>query len=165
MRVIHHVLTIETDPRPECYDITDEVRGVLADSALQDGILLVYSPHTTCSVLIQEDSVDTTFNGTKFIMQDLFDVFDRVVPRCVKEGQYLHPGPKCAEHCVNNLDEPLPFTLNTDAHLRSVIMGRSETIPVVGGQLQLGEHGTVYFADFDGTRPRDRTVQIQIIGQ
>ena len=61
--------------------------------------------------------------------------------------------------------EPHPYTLNTDAHLRSCVMGRSESIPIVAGAVQLGEFGCIYFADFDGTRPRDRVVQVQVVGE
>ena len=57
------------------------------------------------------------------------------------------------------------WSLNTDAHLRSVIMGRSETVPVVDGNMILGEFGRIYFADFDQVRARKRVVQIQIMGE
>jgi len=124
----------------------------------------VFSPHTTCSVIIQEDSRDRTLNNILFLFQDLLDIFDAVIPRCEKEGQYLHPGPKCVDHSVNVIGETEAETLNTDAHLRSAIMGRSESIPLLEGNLQLGQHGNVFFADFDGTRTRTRTVHVQIVG-
>jgi secondary thiamine-phosphate synthase enzyme len=165
MTVHHEKIHLQTPVRPSFHDVSEQVKAAVARSGVRNGIVVVYSQHTTCSVLIQEDSIDTTFGGTKFIMQDLLDVFDRLVPVCTKEGQYLHPGPKCAEHSVNVIDEPLPYTLNTDGHLRSCIMGRSESIPIVGGEVQLGEFGCVYFADFDGTRPRDRIVQVQVVGE
>ena len=55
--------------------------------------------------------------------------------------------------------------LNTDGHLRSVIFGRSESIVIVDGKLDMGQFGHIYFVDFDKTRVRDRQVQIQIIGE
>ena len=55
--------------------------------------------------------------------------------------------------------------MNSDALLRSVIMGRSETVPVVDGNMILGEFGRIYFADFDQVRARKRVVQIQIMGE
>jgi len=61
-------------------------------------------------------------------------------------------------------EEPA-WTLNTDAHLRSALIGRSESIPIVQGKLELGEHGRIYFADFDGTRPRMRIVRVQVVGE
>ncbi len=54
---------------------------------------------------------------------------------------------------------------NTDAHLRSALVGRSETVVLVDGKLDLGEYGFLYFIDFDQTRARRRTVQVQIIGE
>jgi len=161
----HESFTIQTEARPEFHDVTGRVQEIVARSGAKEGIAVVFSQHTTCSVIIQEDSIDTTYNGTKFLMQDLLDVFERLIPQCRKEGQYLHPGPKCAEHCVNDVHEPLPFTLNTDAHLRSSIIGRSESIPIVNGELQLGEFGRIYFADFDGTRARERIVRVQVVGE
>ena len=165
MVVKHEFFTLHTEHRPSFYDITRQVKEIVGASSVKEGIVVVFSQHTTCSVLIQEDSIDTTFNGTKFVLQDLLDIFDRIIPLCKKEGQYLHPGPKCADHCVNEIDEPLPYTLNTDAHLRSCIMGRSETLPIVSGEVQLGEFGCIYFADFDGTRERDRVVRVQVLGE
>ena len=57
------------------------------------------------------------------------------------------------------------WSLNTDAHLRSVLLGRSESIPVVDGSRELGEFGRIYFADFDGVRQRDRTVHFMVVGE
>ena len=57
------------------------------------------------------------------------------------------------------------MSLNTDAHLRSVLIGRSESIPVIDGKLELGQFGYIYLADFDQTRERERTVIVQIVGE
>jgi len=165
MTAYHEIVILQTDPRPEFYDVTDNVKEIVSRSGVQEGIAVVYSQHTTCSVIIQEDSYDTTFKGTKFVLQDLLDVFEKIIPTCRKEGQYLHPGPKCAEYCEKVINEPLPYTLNTDAHLRSSMIGRSESIPINQGKLQLGEFGRIYFADFDGTRARERTVHVQVVGE
>jgi thiamine phosphate synthase YjbQ (UPF0047 family) len=165
MAVHHEVFELSTDARPEAYDVSDRVKEIVAHSGIRNGIVVVFSQHTTCSVIIQEDSYDTTFNGTRFLIQDLMDVFENIIPKCRKEGQYLHPGPKCAEYCVTQLDEPLPFTLNTDAHLRSCMLGRSESIPIVEGEVITGEYGKIYFVDFDSTRPRQRHVHVQVVGE
>jgi secondary thiamine-phosphate synthase enzyme len=164
MSVFHHRFQIETDPRPEFYDVTGETIAAIARSGIRDGIVVVYSQHTTCSVIIQEDSLDETFNGTKFVFQDMLDILEGLIPTCRKEGQYMHPGPKCVEYSVNVVQEAKAWTLNTDAHLRSALIGRSESIPLVDGKLELGEHGKIYFADFDGTHGRTRQVHVQIVG-
>ena len=164
MATYHESFEIETEHWPSFHDVSERVKKGVSISGIQNGIAVVYSQHTTCSVIIQEDSRDTTYNGTKFIFQDLLDVLDVVIPQCQKEGQYMHPGPKCVDHSVNVVGETPAQTLNTDGHLRSSLMGRSESIPIVEGVLLLGEHGNIYFADFDGTRPRKRVVRVQVVG-
>jgi thiamine phosphate synthase YjbQ (UPF0047 family) len=164
MTTHHEAFEIDTEHRPSFHDVTDQVHEAISRSNINNGIAVVYSQHTTCSVIIQEDSLDTTLNGTRFIFQDLLDILDGLIPACQKEGQYLHPGPKCVEHSVNVVREEPAWTLNTDAHLRSSLIGRSESIPLVEGALILGEHGRIYFADFDGTRPRRRVVRVQVVG-
>jgi len=163
--VYHQAFEIETPAMPYFHDVSDQVRAAVAASGVRNGIVVVYSQHTTCSVLIQEDSIDETLRGTKFLLQDLLNILDGLIPVCTREGQYLHPGPKCVEHSVEEAGEAPAWTLNTDAHLRGCLMGRSETIPILDGRVELGEFGHIYFADFDGTRPRTRTVHIQVVGE
>jgi thiamine phosphate synthase YjbQ (UPF0047 family) len=115
--------------------------------------------------MIQEESHDTTYNGTKYLLQDLLDVFQVLIPQCRREGQYLHPGPQHIVYATEELGESPVWSLNTDAHLRSCLMGRSETIPLVQGKLELGQFGQIYFIDFDGTRARKRTVRVQVVGE
>lgn len=76
----------------------------------------------------------------------------------------MHPGPKLTEFSKEH-GEDKPETLNTDGHLRSMFMGRSETIVIVEGKLDLGKFGHIYFIDFDQTRGRKRQIQVQIIGE
>lgn len=163
--VIHEIIGIQSDRRPTFHDITDQIAEIINRSEIQNGSVLVYSQHTTCSVLIQEQSDDVTYYGTQLILQDLVNVLSQLIPTCQAEGQYLHPGPKHIEIAARERGEEAFWSLNTDAHLRSVIMGRSETIPIVDGQLILGEFGRVYFADFDQVRARNRMVHIQMIGE
>jgi secondary thiamine-phosphate synthase enzyme len=164
MAVYHDTFKIQSDRRPTFHDVTTEVEEVLKKSNIKNGILLVFSQHTTCSVLIQEASDDLNYWGTDFLMQDLVNVLESIIPTCRTEGQYLHPGPK---HIVAGAsrNELASWSLNTDAHLRSVIMGRSQSIPIVDGAMTLGEFGRIYFADFDQVRARERTVRVQIVGE
>jgi thiamine phosphate synthase YjbQ (UPF0047 family) len=165
LAVYHEFFTIQTDPWPAFYDVTDQVKAIVSRSGVKEGIAVVFSQHTTCSVMIQEESHDTTLSGMKFLLQDLLNVFDGLIPVCKHEGQYLHPGPKHVQYAVEELGESPAWALNTDAHLRSSLMGRSETIPILAGKLELGEFGQIYFIDFDGVRHRERTVRVQIIGE
>jgi secondary thiamine-phosphate synthase enzyme len=162
MPVYHASFKIQSDRRPTFHDVTDQVQGVLKKSGIKDGILVVFSQHTTCSVMIQEASDDINHWGTELLMQDLVSVLENIIPTCRTEGQYLHPGPKHIEAAAGRNELPA-WSLNTDAHLRSILMGRSESIPVVDGKLELGEFGRIYFADFDQVRARERTVRVQIV--
>ena len=76
----------------------------------------------------------------------------------------MHPGPELTEFAFS-IGESKLECLNTDAHLRSVLLGRSESIVIIDGKLDLGQFGHIYFADFDKTRVRDRVVQVQILGE
>jgi secondary thiamine-phosphate synthase enzyme len=165
MAVYHEFFEIETDPKPSFFDVTDQVKEIVARSGVKDGIAVVYSQHTTCSVMIQEESHDTTYDGTKYLLQDLLDIFQALIPQCRKEGQYMHPGPQHIAYTTGVLGEEAVWSLNTDAHLRSCIMGRSESIPIIQGELELGEFGQVYFIDFDGVRARKRIVRVQVVGE
>jgi secondary thiamine-phosphate synthase enzyme len=156
---------IQSDTRPTFHNVTGEVRQFALETGIQNGILVVYSQHTTCSVVIQEQSDDTDYYGEQYLMQDMVNVLERMGPRCTTQGQYLHPGPKHIAIAEAERNEEARWSLNTDAHLRSVLLGRSVTIPVTDGVLQLGEFGVVYFADFDQVRARKRTVRISALGE
>ena len=151
--------------RVRFFDVTSYAMEALRESSVRNGILVAYSQHTSCSVFIQEDSEDKTFWDVPLVLQDMLNIFDKIVPLCVNEGQYLHPGPIHTENAVQLRNEQKAGLLNTDAHLRSVMLGRSESIPIVDGELNLGEFGRIYFADFDQTRDRDRCFRVQIVGE
>lgn len=165
MQIISESFKVQsTGMRPTFHTVTGKVRELVARSGIQSGICVIYSRHTTCAVIIDEDSFDKAYTGLTYLQQDLADVFERLIPTCRKEGQYMHPGPELTVFAAEH-GEDKPGTLNTDAHLRSSILGRSETIPIINGSLELGEFGHIYFVDFDHTRPRERNVIIQIIGE
>jgi len=165
MKTIRETLKlVSTGQRPTFHTVTDEVKEIVKQSGIQSGICVVYSRHTTCAVMIDEDSIDQSYTGLSYLQQDLTDVLEKIIPTCRKEGQYMHPGPEMAVFASEH-GEDKPGTLNTDAHLRSSIMGRSESIPIVDGELELGEFGHIYFVDFDHTRARERQVSVQLIGE
>ena len=146
------------------HNVTEQAKQTLAESGIRNGIVVVYSHHTTCSVITQECAFDLSMTGLETLQQDLVNVMEDVIPTQRSEGMYLHPGPKALafaeEHGEDNRG-----CHNTDAHLRSSIIGRSQTIVVEDGQMDLGEFGFIYFIDFDQTRARTRTVQIMVIGE
>jgi thiamine phosphate synthase YjbQ (UPF0047 family) len=165
MATFHESFEIETEAGPAFHDVTERVKKIVSRSSIRDGLAVVYSQHTTCSVMIQEESHDTTYYGIQYLFQDLLDILESLIPRCRKEGQYLHPGPEHIEYVVESLGELPIWSLNTDAHLRSCIFGRSESIPIIDGDLQLGEFGRVFFVDFDSVRARKRVARVQVLGE
>lgn len=146
------------------HNVTDLAKQTLQESGIQNGIVVVYSHHTTCSVITQECAFDLSMTGLETLQQDLINVMEDWIPTQRSEGMYLHPGQKALvfaeEHGEDNRG-----CHNTDAHLRSSVIGRSQTIVVEDGQMDLGEFGFIYFIDFDQTRARERTVQIMVIGE
>lgn len=165
MRVHHATIDIRSHARVTFHDITAEIAARLEGFRISSGLVVVVSPHTTCSVLIQEESHDTTHLGVEYLMQDLVDALRRVIPDCTAEGQYLHPGPEHIATATRERAEEAWWSLNVDAHLRSAILGRSESIPVIDGVLALGEFGRIYFADFDQMRARERRVLVTFMGE
>ena len=151
---------------PTFFDISDKIRKAIQNSGAKSGICVVYSHHTTCSIMIQELSHDKNYYGLEYLQQDICNVMEKLIPTCRSEGQYMHPGPKHIDFAMNEVGEVGEWTcLNTDAHLRSCIFGRSESIVIENGRPDLGEFGYVYMIDWDQVRERERMVQIQIIGE
>ncbi len=146
------------------HNVTAQVKEILSESKMQNGIAVIYSHHTTCSVITQECAFDMSMTGLETLQQDLVDVCERMVPTCSREGIYLHPGPKALKFAEEH-GEDARGCHNTDAHLISSIIGRSETIVVDDGALDLGDFGFIYFIDFDKTRARARTVDVMLIGE
>ena len=146
------------------HNVTQQTRDAVKKAGIKNGTVVVYSHHTTCAVITQECAFDMSMTGLETLQQDLVDVFEKLIPTCSREGIYLHPGPKAlifaAEH-----GEDARGCHNTDAHLISSILGRSETLVVANGEVDLGEFGFVYFVDFDKTRARKRTVQVVVMGE
>ena len=150
--------------RTAFHDVTQSVRDIIGRSGIRNGLVSVYSHHTTCCVITQECAFDKSMTGLETLQQDFVDVLDKLIPVCAREGMYLHPGPKALAFAEEH-GEDARGCHNTDAHLRSALVGRSETIPVIDGKMDLGEYGFIYFIDFDMTRGRERCVQVTVLGE
>ena len=164
MACYHDLCKIQSDRRPTFHDVTEQAMKCAQESGISNGLLTVFSQHTTCSVFIQEQSDDVNYWGTQFVLQDMVDGLSKIFPTCSTEGQYLHPGPLHIKIAGEERQEEAFWSLNTDAHLRSVLLGRSVCVPIIDGVLQLGEFGRIYFADFDQVRARERTVRFTMTG-
>lgn len=146
------------------HDVTDRVKEIYGKSGIKNGIVVVYSHHTTCSVITQECAFDKSMTGLETLQQDLVNVFENIIPTCRYEGMYLHPGKEALDFAEKHGEDNFGCH-NTDAHLRSSIIGRNVTLVAVDGEIDLGEFGRVHFIDWDQTRGRTRTVQVMVIGE
>jgi thiamine phosphate synthase YjbQ (UPF0047 family) len=166
MKLVRKSFEVQSEGgHPTFHNVTGSVKEFITESGVQTGLVVIYSPHTTCSVMIQECSHDKTYFGLEYLQQDMCNLMEKYIPTCRVENQYMHPGPKHVDF-GDSVGEPGPWTsLNTDAHLRSSIFGRSETVVVDHGKPDLGQFGYVYFIDWDQVRARKRRVQITVFGE
>ncbi len=126
-------MIIHTQKTQEMIDITSQVGEAVRRSGVQTGLCLVYVPHATAAIVINE-------NADPNVCQDILDALGRMVP----EGAWRH----------DRVDH------NAAAHIKATILGPGETIPVRGGGLRLGTWQSVMLVEFDG--PRDRTVIVEV---
>lgn len=124
---------VKTRSREELVDITEVVREALQSSASEVSAVMVFIPHTTAGVTINE-------NADPDVCTDIIAGLKRMVP--LEQG---------FRHCEGN----------SDAHLKASLMGSSVMVPVENGQLVLGTWQGIYLAEFDG--PRTRTVLVKTI--
>lgn len=157
---------------PSYINVTPQVREAIEKSGIQEGICVVISPHTTCGVFFEEFVHDYTEDGTEFLQVDLNDALSKIIPDHNSADQYTYPGPKHYEEVEKwpDAEAYLPggdrtALFNGDAHLRSTIIGSSQTFEVAEGKLGVGVTGYVYFVDFDRTHPRNRKCKVIVMGE
>ncbi|WP_337033810.1 secondary thiamine-phosphate synthase enzyme YjbQ [Paenibacillus illinoisensis] len=124
---------ISTSRRDEIKDITREVEQVVRNSGVQNGTVLVYCPHTTAGIAINE-------NADPDVKHDVLLRLDEVYP-------WEHPQYRHAEG-------------NTASHLKSITTGPSQTVIIHDGRLLLGRWQGIYFSEFDGPREREYFIKI-----
>lgn len=156
--------------RPTYHNITEQVRAIIAKSGIQNGLCVVQSPHTTCSVIFEEFVHDTDFNGDEFLQVDLNRILDRIVPRERTENmEYRYPGPKHVDFLMGLNDPQFPCDpatiLNGDAHIRGSLFGASESFILSDGAPLIGSVGYIYFVDWDQNRIRDRKCHVLVMGE
>ena len=164
-------LELETvQGRPSYHMITEQVKDAINKSNIANGICLVQTTHTTCSIYFDEYMHDKNYYDDDFLQVDLTNVLDKLIPRQQSENYpYLSPGPEHIAYGMKKTDPNYPAVkwtmLNTDGHLRSDFLGSSVTLGVKQHKLLLGSVGQIFFADFDQTRARKRKVEIIILGE
>jgi secondary thiamine-phosphate synthase enzyme len=140
-------LVLETRENIQFLDITDQVTEVVRSAGLREGVVTIYSRHTTAAVCIQEDE--------PLLLEDLRDFLHRSAPA---HDHYRHNDFRV--RTVHMHDDESP---NGHAHCLQLMLGTSESVPVFDGELQLGTWQRIFLVELDGPRPR-REVLVQALG-
>lgn len=126
--------TVNTASRSQMIDITDRVAKLVQQQRVEDGFVIVYVPHTTAACTIQE-------NADPDVQHDLLAKLEKLIPQM--ETYYQH-------------DEG-----NSDAHVKTSLVGNSVTVLIEHGKLMLGRWQGIYLVELDG--PRERRVMVKLI--
>jgi secondary thiamine-phosphate synthase enzyme len=122
---------VKTSKRNEMVEITGKVKEILKESKVKSGVLVVYNPHTTAGILINE-------NADPDVMNDMNNAFEELVP----DVNFAH------------------LEGNSDSHFKSIIVGKEKTLIIDDNELVLGTWDGIFFAEFDGPRSRKVFVKI-----
>src|SRR6202021_938196 len=127
-----HKIMVRTTRRTELKNVTAEIERLVRDSGIQAGVCHPYVPHTTAGVIVNEGYAPD-------VARDMEGAFDRLVP-----------------------DSPLfkHAEGNSDSHIKTALVGSSETIFIEKGRLPLGRWQVIFFAEFDGPRTRELHVKL-----
>ena len=136
MNIVQEEFRVSTKSCSQMIDITSQVRSLVGQAGVTDGDVIVYCPHTTAAITINE-------NADPSVPHDMLMTLDELLPR--HRSGYRHSEG------------------NSDSHCKSSLVGCSEQILIKGGALQIGTWQGIFFCEFDG--PRSRKVIIQIRGE
>lgn len=129
-----HKIQVSSSKKQEIIDITGDVKKIVKKSGIEDGICFIYAPHATCALTINE-------NYDPNVCDDILNALDKLIPK----GVWKHDK-------VDN---------NGAAHIKSAIIGPSESIPIEDRELKLGKWQDIMLCDFDG--PRQRIIYVKIL--
>ena len=127
-------ISLKTSSKTQFIDITQQVQSIVIQSGCENGLCVVYVPHTTAGITINE-------NADPSVRKDIVKMLDKIVPWNQPFYEHLEG--------------------NSAAHIKSSLMGVSQTVIVKDGRLLLGMWQGIYFCEFDG--PRKRKVFVKIL--
>ncbi len=145
MKFLSQTFAIRTDKGPQFIDITDRVRQVAAESGVQNGFAIVFSKHTTAAIRINENE--------PALISDMEEMLEKIAPSC---QDYAHN--RYAHAFSNNGERP-----NGHSHCRHILLGASEAVPIVGGELVFGRWQRVFLVELD--HGREREVVVNLVGE
>lgn len=127
-------ITVSSGKREEMVDITSEAARLVAASGVEEGHCLLFTQHTTCGLTVNE-------NADPDVQTDMLGFLRKLIPQ-------FFEGFKHFEH-------------NSDAHIKTSLVGTSVTVPFSNGELMLGRWQGIYLCEFDGPREREVIVSIR----
>ncbi len=142
MKIYGEYLRIESRKDEDIIDITGLLSEVVGRSGVNNGIVTVYTMHTTTGIAVNE--------GEEGLTKDIVRFLSRLVP---KDEDYMH------HHFFR---EDGRMAVNAWAHLRSILVGMHTSLPISNGKIVIGMRQRVFFIDFDG--PQARSIYVQVIG-
>src|SRR5947207_10180116 len=141
-RTIHgETIMVETDQRIELVDLTNRVMEFARRFNIREGLVSLWSMHTTCSLFINEFQTA--------LLTDIKRFLEQMVAR---DAEWMHNDPQHSD-CDR---------MNADSHLRALLLGHNLTLQVSGGEVVLGQWQRILMAELDG--PRARSLRVQIMG-
>ncbi|MBM4417725.1 MAG: YjbQ family protein [Chloroflexi bacterium] len=144
-QVVTRRVPLASQQETDFVDITDVVNGVVRASGVCDGIVVVFTTHTTAGIVINE--------AEPLLLDDLRRRLEQFAPRAAR---YDHD-----DLSVRTVNVEPNERMNGHAHCQRLMIGASETIPVADGVMLLGRWQRIFFLDLDGPRPREVLIQIQ----
>ncbi len=147
MLALTNRLIVETTRAPQFVDITQDVAEFVHSTGIRNGCVVIFSKHTTAAIRINENE--------PLLLQDMERFLERLASR---NGDYLHND--FSLRTVNMTEDECP---NGHAHCQHLLLSSSETIPIIGGELQLGRWQHIFLVELD--RPRAREVVLQVLGE
>ena len=151
MKTLTYYLRVPSSSSPEFIDITDEVNGFLKASRISSGMLLVFSPHTTSAIVIQENE--------PLLLEDFKTLLENTAS---KDASYRHND--FDVRTVHMHENECP---NGHSHCQHLVLGSSEMVPVIDGDMPLGEWQRIFMVELDGMKGEmvgSREIVVQIMG-
>lgn len=145
MKVYNQKIEIKSTSQIEFIDITDKVEEIIGNSGVREGQVLVYSPHTSASIVVNHNE--------PMLIQDFMRVLYRLVPM---GDRYSHDLFEIGRAKTSD------GRSNGHSHCKNLLLGVSETLPIEKGKIMLTEKQNIFLVELDGARTRD--VVVQVIG-
>ena len=134
-------IVVDTDQRIELVDLTAKIMEFVRQFNIKEGLVSLWSMHTTCTLFINEFQVA--------LLSDIKRFLEQMVAR---DAEYMHNDPNHSD-CDR---------MNADSHLRAMLLGHNLTLQISGGEVVLGQWQRILMAELDG--PRARSLRVQIFG-